>query len=231
MTDICLINRTSRIRDARFAALLPSLQAQLTEDFCPAWGIEVPTLHLVGLAEQPPAGHWRLWFMNTSDDAGALGYHEDDTGVPEAKVFVEDDMRYGSDISVTASHELCEMLADPYTTRMGPTIGAAQYIVEVCDAVEADEDGYLKLGYRVSNFVLPAYYEQLSVSSATRPVYDFRDLLDHPCPALRPGGYIMFLENGVWTNRMARYADGSLSPRAIRSHGRTARRAARGAST
>lgn len=228
MVDICLINRTSRIRDARFAAILHALQAQCAEDFCPVWGIAVPVLHLVGRNEQPDPSHWKLWFRDTSDDAGALGYHEDASGVPEGFVFVEDDIRYGSAISVTASHELMEMLADPTTTRMGPTIGGAQYIVECCDACEADEDGYLKLGVQVSNFVLPAYYGLIPAGGAGRGPYDFRDLLTAPCPMLRPGGYIMALENGAWTSKMARYEDGTLSHRAIKPLGRTARRAAKG---
>ncbi len=185
-------------------------------------------LHLVGRAEQPVANYWKLWLMDNSDDAGALGYHDDPGGVPEARVFVEDDIRYSSEISVTISHELMEMLADPTTTRMGPTIGGAQYIVEVCDAVEADEDGYPKLGVQVSDFVLPAYYGFRAWGVPLSAPYDFRGLLTASCPALRPGGYIMFLENGVWTNKMARYADGSLSHRAIRPLGRTFRRAARG---
>jgi len=226
MINIALINRTARIRDARFQSILAGLQAQITEDFAPAWGLgeESIVLHFVGRRQQPDPTHWKCWLLNNSDDAGALGYHEDDTGTPEAKIFVEEDLRYGASISVTISHELLEMLADPQTTRMGPTIDGAAYIVEVCDAVEADGDGYIKNGVLVSNFVLPTYYEP----SALRP-FDFRSLLTAPCPALRPGGYIMFLKDGTWQSKMARYEDGSLSHRAIRPWGRSWKRASKGA--
>lgn len=220
MIDIALINRTNRIRDARFADILPALQAQITDDFCPAWGVEPVTLRLVGRAEQPDPAHWKVWLLNTSDVPGDLGYHEADTGTPEAKIYVETDILSGSEISVTISHELLEMLADPTTTRMGPVIDGAQYIVEVCDAVESDTDGYQKLGLthsvQVSNFVLPAYYE----SGAAGP-WDFRKLLTAPCPTLRPGGYSMFYKDSAWSSTMARYADGSLSPRSIRQKGRS----------
>jgi hypothetical protein len=224
MIDISLINRTSRIRDARFAFVLPALQAQITEDFGPAWDIEPVTLHLVGRRQQPNPVHWKVWLLNNSDQPGDLGYHEDDTGIPEAKIFVEDDLRYGAEISVTISHELLEMLADPQITRMGPTIDGAQYVVEVCDGVEADGDGYIKLGLRVSNFVLPAYYTE---APAPGP-YDFRGLLQVPCPALRPGGYALFLKDNAWHTTAARYEDGTLSHRAVRPAGRSWQRAAKG---
>lgn len=222
MIDIDMINRTARIRDARFATIMPALQAQITEDFAAPWQIEPVTLHLVGIASQPDPAHWKVWLLNTSDTPGDLGYHDDDASIPEAKIFCADDMRYGEEISVTSSHEILEMLADPTAQRLGPLIGGAQYLVEVCDPVEADEDGYLKGGVKVSNFTLPAYYQP----GSTGP-WDFCGHLSGPCPTLRPGGYAMFLKNNSWQSTMARYADGSLSARAIRPFGRSWKRARR----
>lgn len=219
--NIACINRTRRIRDAAFARLLPALQKQVNLDFGPVWGIEPVHLVLVGRRTRTiPPSDQRLWFLNDSDDPGALGYHEDDTGIPEGKVFCEEDIRAGAEISVTASHELMEQLADPHTTRMGPTIDGATFIIEVADAVEADEDGYLIDGVRVSNFVLPAYYQPGSAGP-----WDHRGLLTGSCPVLRPGGYAMYLKDGKWQSTMARYADGSLSHRATRRFGRSWRRA------
>lgn len=220
MTAISLVNRTNRIRDAVFSSRLPAWQAQITEDFAPQWQIEPTTLHFVGRDDAPVPEHWKVWLLNNSDTTGDLGYHEDQTGIPEAKIFCEEDLRYGSEISVTISHELLEMLADPMTTRMGPTIEGREYIVEVCDPVEADADGYDKLGVRVSNFVLERYYQPGTVGP-----WDWCRLLTGPCPARRPGGYSMYRENGVWQSVMSRYGDGSLSPRAVRPFGRSWRRA------
>lgn len=219
--DIACVNRTRRIGDAKFARLLPVLQKQANEHFCPRWEIEPVRLILVGRRTRTvPATQQRLWFLNDSDDPGALGYHEDDIGVPEGKVFCEEDIRAGAEISVTASHELLEQLADPHTTRMGPTVDGNQYIVEVCDAVEADADGYVIDGLQVSNFVLPAYYQL-----APAP-WDYRVLLSGPCPTLRPGGYAMYYDDKTWKSTMARYADGTMSHRATRRFGRSWRRAA-----
>jgi len=230
MIDIALINRTNRIRDARFADILPALQAQITDDFCPAWGVEPVTLHLVGKAEQPDPAHWKNWLLNTSDQPGDLGYHEDTTGLPESKIFVETDILSGSEISVTISHELLEMLADPTTTQMGPVVDGKQYIREIGDPVESDAVAYVKQGrtgpVKVSNFALPAYY----VLGSAGP-WDFRGLLPGPCPARLPGGYSMFLilATNLWGSEMSRYADGSLSPRSIRDNGRSWQRASRAA--
>ncbi len=238
MTDLCLINRTSLISDARFANILPALQAQCREDFCPAWGIEVPVLHFVGRNEQPDLAHWKVWFIDISGEAGALGAHTVKDGVPDAFVAVEDDIRYGSEISVTASHEVLEMLADPLTTRMGPTIGSRQYVIEVADATESDADGYIRPGLDgkpvwLSNFVLPAYFGLIPAGGVGGGPWDFLQRLTGPCPAQRPGGYLGWfdLSTQQWGQDMMRYADGTFSRRATRILGRTARRAARGVPT
>lgn len=219
-TVIDVINRTSRIRDARWQQLIPALQAGISLDFAPAWGADCDaTLRFVGRGDAPDPTHWKLWLLNTSDDLGALGYHEDDTGMPEGKVFVLDDLRYGAEISVTASHELYEMLADPLTTRTA-TIGGAVYAVEASDPVEADSLGYLRDGFRLSDFVLPSYF---GLEMSTK--FDFMGYLAGPCPMLTPGGYQLSYVNGNWTTIAARHADGTMSHRAWRPLGRSERRA------
>ncbi len=230
MTITDVINRTNRVPDATFAAMLPALQAQADEDLGSTWGIVPSRLRMVGRAESPdltvPAQR-RILLLNTSDTPGDLGYHEDDSGFPEARIFCEDDLRYGALLSVTISHELIEMEVDPLTTRMGPLIDGSQFIIEPCDAVEADEDGYVKPafpGVQLSNFCLPAYYQPGSA-----PPWDWCRRLPGPCPAVLPGGYLMYLHGNVWTTTAARYADGRLSHRAYKPLGRSWRRAARGA--
>ena len=49
------------------------------------------------------------------DQAGALGYHEiTSQGTPLGKVFAKLDLQSGASWTVTLSHELLEMLADPW---------------------------------------------------------------------------------------------------------------------
>lgn len=221
MQDIDIINRTSRIRDARFAAILPALQHQITHDFAPLWGADA-RLHLIGKRRTPNAAHWKVWLLNNSTEPGVLGFHDDDTGQPEAKVFVEEDLRYGAEISVTISHELVEMLADPLATLVSQPIGGIEFALEVGDPVEADSDGYLIGGVRVSDFVLPAYFGIPNPDGSSK--FDQCGLLKSMCPAMRPGGYLLWFD-GTWHSTMARYEDGTLSQRAIKSQGRSTRRA------
>jgi hypothetical protein len=71
-------------------------------------------LEFVPSGAQPPAGTWWLSILDDSDQANALGYHDLTTdGLPIGKVFAGTDLKVGASWSVTASHELLEMLADP----------------------------------------------------------------------------------------------------------------------
>ena len=85
--------------------------------------------------------------LDDSDQAGALGYHDlTSEALPLDKVFAGTDLKYGYTWSVTARHQLLEMLADPninlsvllQTTETAGTL----YAYEVCDACESDNDGY-----------------------------------------------------------------------------------------
>ena len=79
------------------------------------------------------------------------------------KVFAGTDLKYGYTWSVTASHELLEMLADPninltVLVQSSDTAGKL-YAYEVCDTCEADENGYEIDGVLLSDFVFPSWFE------------------------------------------------------------------------
>lgn len=217
MADIAIINRSTVAVEWVLAQMVPALQAQIDHDFYPFWGTRA-TLHFVNKDCQPDPAHWQCWIMDHSDKDGDLGYHVDPNGVPTAKVFAAEDANYGSLLSVTISHELLEMLADPSADRTFQ-LGEATYIVEVADPVEADNDGYNIDGIRVSNFATPRYFGMQN--PAQDPRYDLRGLLKAGIPTLRPGGYCMFNSGGVWHSTMARHLDGTLGHRATRIHGRS----------
>jgi hypothetical protein len=86
-----------------------------------------------------------------------------DRGIAMArgKVFVGSDIPTGYTWTVTASHELLEMLADPdinLTAFVESTASSGVlYAYEVCDACEADEFGYKINGTLVSDFVFPGW--------------------------------------------------------------------------
>jgi hypothetical protein len=61
-----------------------------------------------------PARTWQIQLLDVLDDPGALGYHTDDGNQPFAVVDATD----AGDWHVTASHELLEMLVDPWGNKM-----------------------------------------------------------------------------------------------------------------
>src|SRR5437667_8874014 len=110
---IAIVNACTVLTDDQIKAAIPALQTQVSRDFAPAWGVDA-VLTFVPKGTKPPAGMWWLAILDNSDTAGALGYHDVTTrGLPLAKVFAATDIQYGAKWTITTSHELLEMLADP----------------------------------------------------------------------------------------------------------------------
>jgi hypothetical protein len=66
-------------------------------------------------------------FLDDADQPGALAYHDPTPdGLPQAKVFVKTTLENRNLVSVSASHELVELLVDPainlMTTGLDPKI-------------------------------------------------------------------------------------------------------------
>jgi len=113
MIHIDIINASTVLSDTVIAAAVPALQTQINRDFYPAWGVKA-NLFFVPKGHKPAKGHWWMAILDNSDVAGALGYHDlTSEGLPIGKVFAGTDMQYGLSWTVTLSHELVEMLADP----------------------------------------------------------------------------------------------------------------------
>ncbi len=110
---ISIINRCSALTDADIEPVIPALQTQVSRDFAPIWGPDVE-LTYVPRHKRAPNKTWWIVLLDTSDDAGFLGYHDmSHNGLPLGKVFVKSDLDAGSSWSSTISHELLEMLGDP----------------------------------------------------------------------------------------------------------------------
>ena len=111
--QISVINESTVLTDAEVTPVIVALQKQVTNDFRPSWGTDAE-LTMVPKNTQPPSGNWWLVILDDSDQAGALGYHDlTSEGLPIGKVFAASDLKAGTSWTVTASHELLEMLADP----------------------------------------------------------------------------------------------------------------------
>jgi len=223
MTEIVIINKCSVLSDDNIQSVIPAVQAQVSEDFKSIWNIDA-TVHFLGKGQKAAKGIWPLYILDHSDQPGALGYHVDENGRIEGKVFAADDQRYGVSWTVDLTHELLEMLGDPTTETIIDLPDGRQCIREVCDAVEDDSIAYVKNGVLVSDFVTPAYFFE-----GKGAPYDFCKKLTGPAPSLTPGGYLGIYDptTGQWSQVTARLPNGRQSYRA-RRHGRTAWHAAHG---
>jgi len=189
--QVAIINGSTVLTDNEVQAVVPDLQTQVHDHFAPAWGIDAD-LVFVPTGDTPPAGAWWLVIFDNSDAPGALGYHDvTDEGLPLGKVFAGTDQQFGLQWTVTASHELLEMLVDPeinLTVFIQPDMQTARlYAYEVCDACEADGFGYRIGTTLVSDFVLPAWFESFRAPGSTK--FDYQSQISQPF-ALLPGGYI-----------------------------------------
>ena len=62
----------------------------------------------------PKRTDWQFIYFDDADTAGALGYHDlAKDGQPVSKVFVKTTLADNQLVSVTACHELLEMVIDP----------------------------------------------------------------------------------------------------------------------
>jgi hypothetical protein len=111
--------------------------------------------------------------------------------MPIGKVFAASDLKAGTSWSVTASHELLEMLADPNINltvfvQNADTAGTL-YAYEVCDACEDDRFAYKVNDVLVSDFVYPAWFESFRAEGSAQ--FDRGNQIQNPL-GLLAGGYI-----------------------------------------
>lgn len=151
---ISVVNQAKTPLGVDLEALVAALQIQIDRDFAPVWGTGC-TLKIETVA---PTGTWTLVFRDIADQPGALGYHEDDeNNLPVGFVFVKTTIDDNELVSVTASHELMEMLVNPAINQCYMSSKNVLYIAEVSDAVQ--EDSYKINDIAVSDFVYPAWFE------------------------------------------------------------------------
>lgn len=214
---IAIVRETTRLTDTFVASYARAQQIQVTRDFAPIWDLDATVIH-VSPGDAVPPDAWVVALLDNSDQADALGYHDlTEAGSPLSKVFVADALDDGLAWTVTASHEVLEMLADPRINGT-VTIGDTEYALEVCDAPEDDRFSYPVEGHHLSAFVTPAWFDLLGKAPFTFPAVS---MITAPL-MLAPGGYIgRRAMGGAWAQVMADEA----GPRQVkRGSSRTGRR-------
>ncbi len=181
----------SNSRSVKLADLVPAaaaLQTQVIRDFAPVWK-RPATVTAYAKLEDMPVDAWPVIVSDTIPYQ-AEGIHLDQDGQPFSLV------KYSPSWTLTSSHEILEMLGDPWGKRLrsGPSPKAGQgtvrFLVEVCDPSEAQEFAYEIDGVTVSDFYFPSFFDAKPTAGKR---YSFTNSITKPCSILR-GGYISWRE-------------------------------------
>jgi hypothetical protein len=204
--NIALVDHTEKYAPpvGVLEAIAEALTIQVQRDFAPVWGVEAAQFTVGGRGD-------KIHFFDSAREADDFGWHvTDDRGLPYAHVFAAASITHGNDwtkgaeaVSVTASHEALEMLADPRANEFCFDGKRRLWAREVCDPVQSRAYKILTEDKRVpvSNFVLPAYFNPW----ADGP-YDHLRVLDEPF-SLDKGGYAVYQRTTTEQERFARGFD------------------------
>lgn len=190
---IACVNKATVDLGVNFDVLIAALQAYVTKYVAPVWGTPATLVKATTYKQ----GQWAMVFYDDADVQGALAYHDlTPGGFPLSKVFVKTTLNNGELVSVSASHELAEMLGDPAINMMsvGPD-GNTMMAYELCDPCEALS--FKVNGIPMSDFVYPSYFEGFRKPKSTR--FDQMRAITKPFQILA-GGYQIIFQNGQWDN-------------------------------
>ena len=189
---------------------IPAWETALNRDFAKYW--HTTNYKLVFLGRKPaPEGQISAVIQKKGPIDGALAYHWiERNSAPSITVYAGTGAYYGYDNSVSMTHELFELAADPLTSYASegypsafyylekPDLSIEQHVQEgilawfneVADPVEADF--YRINGVAISDFVTPAWFND---GIGTR--YDFMGLCQQAF-WIRPGGYAQYQDALGW---------------------------------
>jgi hypothetical protein len=185
---IACLNKAKTPLGAPLPMLTAALQKCYDDYFLPVWGYPVKLYN----PTKPKRSDWLFIYFDDPDTAGVEGYHDlTYHGQPISKVFVKPSLADNVPVSVTACHELFEMVIDPIANLWAEATNRTQYAYEMCDPVE--EDTFMVNGMEMSNFLHPSWFEPFKHPHGTK--FDHLGLLKKPF-TMTKGGYMIIKKNG-----------------------------------
>lgn len=196
---VIYVRDMSHLTDAQVKDAMTAFQAAIDKDFAPIWHVHAK-LVFIGAAEAPQ-GSWRIKLEDAVPCLFCAGFHEYTGGNVRAEVSA------GKGWQVTFTHELWEMLADPYAGASGQDsrllpVGDVKYIVETADPVEGDQFAYSRKTragryVKISDFVTPEWFDARTADGwvPIRPggAWDFANHCTRPLQIL-PAGYQLIIK-------------------------------------
>jgi hypothetical protein len=200
--NIYVINKSTVVADAQIQRWMPAFNVYI-DHVCEWWPRSVSLIWCP--PDKEPELAWKLVFADKSKEAGDLGYHDFTAdGRPISYVFAADAKAGGYSIPVTATHEIAEMIADPWVSENFQVSNTRFFAKEICDPCEADEFAYsIKVNpfpaVKVSDFVLPKWFIPKSTGQ-----FDRNKKIDEPLKILPDGYMSVFTPGRGWRNMGAK---------------------------
>jgi hypothetical protein len=185
LRQLAVVSETNGASFSEVSRVSAALQKQAIRDLGPIWEVQA-TVDAFAKLEDVPLGYWPIVVQDDIGVSGAAGIHLDKDGQPFALVQFDDGW------SLTASHEMIEMLVDPWGNRViagrspKPRQGRVEFLVEPCDPSEAAAFAYRVNGITVSDFYTPAYFTPAAEAGVR---LSFTGAIKKPREVLK-GGYL-----------------------------------------
>jgi len=189
-TIVC-VNRATVPLGVDFDALIVAMQKFVDEHVAPVWGTRAKLVKSRALVP----GKWAMVFLDHADHAHSLAYHDlTPDGFPLSRVFVKTTLKNKKLVSVSASHELVEMLVDPAINMV--TMKPRSKLVYGYESADPVEDLTFRVdGIHMTNFVYPTYFESFHKPGSVR--FDHLGEINKPFE-VHAGGYQGIYRNGKW---------------------------------
>lgn len=180
---LALISLSKKLTPRALSQTAAALQKQITRDLGPLWNITASIDYFPDL-KSVPLGYWPIIIAENIKDPDAAGFHTDKHHQPYSLVEFDDTWQ------LTCSHEMCEMLVDPYGNKLAaagsprPSQGKVNFLVEVCDPCEDASFAYSINGILLSDFYTPNYFDPQPVRGVR---YSFTGAITKPGEVLKNG--------------------------------------------
>lgn len=190
-SSINIMDQSGVVGGSELQDIVAALQKQiaLDSDFARQWKTPRIKLNIVKNKRDPNIPV--VYIRKNLRVPDAVGYHESDpeNGVPIAFVSTKRAKREVEGLSGVLSHEILEMIVDPFERRINVGQNRSA-IIEVGDPI--NEHTYRIDGLGVSNFVFPSWYDP----KGKKP-FDKLGILSKPL-TISEQGYWSFFKNGNW---------------------------------
>ncbi|WP_185626095.1 phospholipase D-like domain-containing protein [Burkholderia cenocepacia] len=203
---VALVTKSTKVDYSNLARVAQALNLQVSRDLAPLWNVAGTVVALESVDRLDP-GLWPVYVVDEVPE-GTAGFHLTEHNQPYAIV------QSGDTWSISASHEVLEMLVDPSGNRLtasnAVTIidnevqdgdGKVEYLVEICDPSEDAAYAYLIDEVLVSDFYTPHYFDPAGSSGAR---YSFSGRISRPRQVL-PNGYLTWFDLQTQMLRQVRH--------------------------